>query len=83
MRKEFTITVRQGSSRGDFAPRKWDIVKINSSGREAIVINEAVKNETMANIRLYPYKRKKTKLGKWVWFKWLKLRIWLKIIKVK
>lgn len=83
MKKEFTITVRQGSMRGDFAPRKWDVVKINSTGSEAIVINDSLKSDTMAVIHVYPYKRKKTKLGKWLWFKWLKLRIWLNIIKTK
>lgn len=83
MKKEFTITLKAGSLRGDFYPKKWEIIKINSNGSEGIVISEPYYgiSNTIKQYSIYPYKRKKTKFGKWLWFKWLKLRIWLGIIK--
>lgn len=61
--------------------RKWDMLQIGSSSQHGIVINNPTANSEHSQLVIYPYKRKKTKLGKWLWFKMLKLKIWLKIIK--
>lgn len=83
MKKNFTITIRNGTGRGDYEARKWDVLKMASNGGEGIVIFDPYKNGELKTltITVYPYKRKKTKFGKWLWFKILKLKIWLKIIK--
>jgi hypothetical protein len=59
--------------------RKWDIVKF-SKGMESIVIrvkNVGAHMNHSVQYTLYPYKRGKSKIGHWLWFKWLKLRVWI------
>lgn len=60
--------------------RKWDIVRHHGGG-ESIVINV---QPTMYGQKTthYPFKKKKTKFGQWLWFKILKLKIFLRIIKI-
>lgn len=59
---------------------KWDIIKISPAGKEGIIINKDG-NPGCITLTVYPYKRRNTKLGRWVSFKILKLKIWLGIIK--
>lgn len=61
--------------------KRWDIFVVGGTRDEGIVIFDPVVRSGHSCVTVYPYKRKKTKLGKWLWFKWLKLRIWLKIIR--
>lgn len=74
--KEFDITFP--IKRAGFNPRKWEILK--SSTEESIVIGIR-KGHGFVVATVYPYKRKKTRLGRWIWFKWLKVRIFFGIIK--
>lgn len=63
--------------------RKWDVVRMAGTRDEGIVINNPIQISGCCTMTLYPYKRKKTKVGRWIWFKWLQLRLWLKIIKIE
>jgi len=63
--------------------RKWDVIKTQSNGKQLIVIGTKSDNGiNTTQLTVYPYKRYKYKWMQWIWFKWLKLRIYLKIIKV-
>lgn len=74
MSKEFEIQIM-----GNYF-RKWDILKHHGGG-ESIVIN--IKQTALGQqTTQYPFKRKKTKFGQWLWFKILKLKIFLRIIKI-
>ncbi len=62
--------------------RKWDVVRLAGSKSEGVVIN-AVDGSGHMVVTLYPYKRHKWRLFQWFWMKWLRLRIWLGVIKTK
>ncbi len=60
--------------------RKWDTVMINSTKQTGIVIRKGG-GASVALYTIYPYVTPKNKLRKWIKFNWLKLRVWLKIIR--
>lgn len=62
--------------------RKWDIIRIAGSKQEGVVLDVS-QSGGAHSITMYPYRRRKTIFGKGVWFLWLKLRIWLEVIKIK
>jgi hypothetical protein len=74
MSKAIKITVVNET--GSF--RKWDTLYI--IGRTVLVVAVADKGNT-ANLTLYPYKKSKNKTVFWLRFKWIKLMVFLKIIR--
>ena len=56
--------------------KKWDIIR-HSANNEAIVIRVSGKWPGQTSATLYPYKRHNKKWKHWIWFKWLKLRVWI------
>lgn len=72
MKKTFSIYVRS-----EF--RKWDMLK-SPGGQKAIVIN-SVNESHGATLTVFPYKSPKKKWLRMLKFNWLKLRVWLKIIR--
>ncbi len=78
----FTLTISKPLKEGvnHTAFRKWDITKFANNGEEAIVIR--VKNTGAGMVHssqytMYPYKRHSKRWKHWLWFKWLKFRVWI------
>lgn len=78
MNKTFSFKI---SKQAGFKPRKWDIMRISSTSQEAIAISEPSEGFCNFGITVYPYKRKKTRIGRWIWFTALKIKIFFGVIK--
>ena len=61
--------------------RKWDIIRIAGSNQLGIIIGIDLDNKLGAEYSIYPYTTPKNKFLRRLKFQWLKLRVWLKIIK--
>ena len=73
MRRQFDIQI-QGA-----VFRKWEIVKTYGYGTGIVI--KFFKEAGSVTVRLYPYKVPKNRYARFLKFQWLKLRVWLKIIK--
>ena len=63
--------------RGDF--RHWDT--IGSSRWGGIIINRPKIISGHSSIKVYPYKERRTKFWRFVYFNWIRILVILKIIK--
>lgn len=73
MRKQFDIQVAQDMF------RKWDILR--GYGKGTGVVIKKFKEAGNTTLMLYPYNVPKNKYLRFLKFQWLKLRVWLKIIR--
>lgn len=60
--------------------RKWEIKKNFSDGATSVVIKK-VNRISVIEVTVYPYSVPKNKCLRYLKFKWLKLIVWLKVIK--
>ena len=57
--------------------KKWDLYKLTRTGTEQIIIRVGGKFPGQTTATMHPYKRHNKKWKHWLWFKWLKLRVWI------
>lgn len=61
--------------------RKWDFIRIGGSNQQGIVIGKEFVNKLGVEYLIYPYTTPKNKVLRRLKLLWLKLRVYLKIIK--
>lgn len=71
-------TVTLSSIPNDY--RKWETIRIAGTNQTGVII-KTTPFPGMVNMTVYPYKHPRNRLMRILKFKWLKLRVWLKIVK--
>lgn len=69
----FTIQVQ------DFYFKKWDRVRSGTYGQSSYVIGVKKKNGNVT-LKLFPHEEQETRFAQFVWFRLLKMLVFLKLI---
>lgn len=72
----FTITTQDY---GGFQFKKWDTIKQHSGDGYSYVVGNKRKNGGI-ELKLFPYEKQDSKLAQFVWFRLLKMLVFLKLI---
>lgn len=69
--------LRTGLNEADF--RKWEIISVGGSGRGIIirVQNTGIGFHSQVEYTVHPYKKFSKKWKQRLWFKWLKIKVWI------